>query len=86
MTPKLSDELRQALSQLPVDQPLRVEDDATHTPYVLIRMDVFERMQGIVYDDGDPDPREFYPSFLAAVGEDIDAPGMELYNDYQQES
>jgi hypothetical protein len=74
--------MRQALSQHP-GQPLEIEDPVTQTRYVILPIDLYERMQGMLeYDDSEPDPREFYPSFFEAVKEDLDAPGMELYDDY----
>ena len=82
MTAKLSEEQRQALSEHP-GQAVEVEDPVTRTKYVLIQLDVYRRMQGMLaYDDREPDPRAFYPSFAEAVKEDIDAPGMERYDDY----
>ena len=82
MNAKLSDEQRRALDRKTPDEPLQVDDDVTQTQYVLIRLDVFQRMQGVTYEDGDPDPRDFYPAFHAAVKDDIDAPGMEVYDNY----
>lgn len=58
MTPKLNQELRQALAQQS-GLPLTVEDPDTHTRYVLISLDTFERMQQLLpHDDSDPDPRQ----------------------------
>lgn len=69
MTLKLSDEQRQALQTHP-GQPLFVVDG--ELTYVIMP-----------YDDSEPDPREFYPTFHEAVKEDVDAPGMEDYDDYE---
>ncbi|MEX2118921.1 MAG: hypothetical protein WD847_04860 [Pirellulales bacterium] len=83
MAPKLSDEQRQALARRP-DAPLEVEDPETHGKYALVRMDVYEQMQKVPsYGDTSPDPREFYPAFLDAVKNDLDAPGMEEYDNYK---
>jgi hypothetical protein len=81
MMPKLTDELRQALAQQP-GEPLQVEDPVTHARYVLLKLDVYEQLQrAMAYDASEPDPRDFYPAFAEAVKEDIDAPGMERYDD-----
>ncbi|MBV9125791.1 MAG: hypothetical protein JO112_20770 [Planctomycetes bacterium] len=81
MTPKLTDEIRQALARQP-ELPLQVEDPVTHARYVLVRLDVFERLQRAKDETlGDPDPRDFYPSFAQAVQDDLDAPGMECYDE-----
>lgn len=80
MTPKLTQELHQALSQQH-GQPLQVEDPVTNAKYMLIALEVYERLQqAVAYDASEPDPREFYPAFYRAVKDDIDAPGMEEYD------
>jgi hypothetical protein len=80
MTPKLTQELRRALAEQP-GQPLTVEDPVTHAQYVLVERDVYERLQHALDDDaGEPDPRAFYPAFARAVKDDLDAPGMERYD------
>jgi hypothetical protein len=81
MTPKLTDELRQAIAQQP-GQPLQIEDPVTHARYVLVQLDVYEQLQRAMdYDASDPDPRAFYPSFAKAVKDDLDAPGMDRYDE-----
>lgn len=81
MTPKLTDELRRALAKQP-GKPLQVEDPVTHARYVLVQVDVYERLQHAVdYDASEPDPRSFYPTFADAVKDDLDAPGMDRYDD-----
>jgi hypothetical protein len=83
MAPQLSDEQRHALASHP-ESPLEVEDPETHSKYVLVRMDVYEQMQKLIpYHDSESDPREFYGAFLEAVKDDIDAPGMEEYDNYE---
>ena len=44
MTPKLTEEQRKAV-QHSSDAPVRVEDDQTHVQYVLLRLDLYERLQ-----------------------------------------
>ena len=43
MTPKLTDEMRQALSEQP-DRPLKVEDEQTQKVYVLVSQEDFRQM------------------------------------------
>ncbi len=81
MTPKLTDELRQALAKQP-GQPVQVEDPDTHARYVLVKLEVYEQLQRAMdYDVSEPDPRAFYPAFAEAVKGDLDAPGMERYDE-----
>ena len=86
MTAKLSDELRQALKKQP-DRPLTVEDDQTHKLYVLLPVETYQKVQSLIYDDSDFDPREAYPLIDQAFGgsEGWDAPGMEVYDDYDSQ-
>jgi hypothetical protein len=80
MTLKLSQELRHALATQP-GQPLQVEDPDTHARYVVVQLEVFERLQHAMdYDASEPDPRDFYPAFAEAVKEDLDAPGSAEYD------
>lgn len=81
MTPQLTEELRQALAQHP-GKPLQVEDPVTHDRYVLVELDVYEQWQRANdYDMSDPNPRDFYPAFAKAVKDELDAPGMEHYDE-----
>lgn len=84
MIAKLSAELKQALANQPPGTPLSVEDPETHDRYVLVQMDVFERMQqAISYDDSGSDPRDFAPMINMVMEEDWNAPGMDEYDNYQ---
>lgn len=44
MTPKITDEIREAIS-VHAGQPVQVEDDQTRTRYVIMAVDQFEKMQ-----------------------------------------
>jgi hypothetical protein len=81
MTPKLTDEMRSALQAHP-DRPVTVEDEQTQAHYVLLPADVYERVAALVYDDSDPDLREFLPLAHEAFADDWDAPGMDAYETY----
>jgi hypothetical protein len=71
MPAKLSNEQRHALAQHP-GAPLEVEDPETHGKYVIVELDVFEQMRTLLsYDDSEPDPRDFYGAFRAAVKDDL---------------
>ena len=66
MTPRLTDEQREAISRQP-DCPIEVEDDQTKTVYVLMTRQQF---QTLVYDDSDLTPEEM----TAAAEQAIDDP------------
>jgi hypothetical protein len=57
MTPKLNDDLRQALTEHG-GAPVYVVDDATSASYVLIRAEQYEAMKAAA---GDDDPEALYP-------------------------
>ncbi len=81
MTAKLSniDEVRKALSESQ-GKPVEIEDDQTHTVYVMVTREEFQNRYQPMYDDSEPDPRDFYGAFSAAAKDDVDAPGMEEYD------
>jgi hypothetical protein len=82
MTPKLSEELQQAL-HANGDRPVQVVDPGTNKVYVLIAAEVYERIKPLISDD-EFDIRETYAAQFAAMDtpECWGAPGMELYDDY----
>jgi hypothetical protein len=81
MTPQLTDELRQAIADHH-GEPVQVEDPVSHAQYMLVHLDAYRQLQRTMeYDASEPDPRSFYPAFAEAVKADLDAPGMELYDD-----
>ena len=81
MTPQLTPEISQALADHP-GQPLFVQDGATQATYVLIPEAAFQKLQPVIYDDGEPDVIEFLPVGHEAISAEWDAPGMEAYDDY----
>ena len=83
MIPQLTDEMRQALSEHP-EQPLVVLDAATQKSYVLVPVGVYQKVQALLFDAGEPNPDEFMPLAHEAFQKDWDAPGMELYDDYDR--
>jgi hypothetical protein len=83
MNPMLTTELHQALAQQ-AGKPLQVEDPVTHTQYVLVQLEVYERLQNAMdYDANEPDPRAFYPAFAEAVKDELDSPGMLSYDEIE---
>ena len=81
MIPQLTDEMRRAVEEHP-DRPVYVLDRETHTRYVLLPADTYERVRALLYDDSDATPDEFLPLAHEAFQEDWDAPGMDQYQDY----
>jgi hypothetical protein len=79
MTPKLSDDLRQAFEERG-GAPLYLAD-AMNNRYVLVRADQFEKVKALIEGE-DFDPREMYPLIDEVMKEDWDDPAMDIYNDY----
>jgi hypothetical protein len=79
MTPKLTDELRQAIEERG-GAPLYLVD-ATDNQYVLMRADQYEKVK-LLFEGDDLDPREIYPLIDEVMKEDWDDPAMDIYNDY----
>lgn len=77
---KLSPEQREAIQQRP-GMPIYVVDAETGAEYALVQAEAFQRVQALLVG-GDFDPNEFMPLVHEAVAEDLDAPGMDLYDDY----
>ena len=69
MAPKLTPEMRRALTEHP-GQPIYVLDTDAKTKYVLFP-----------YDDSEPDPDEFLPLVKEACADQWNASGMEVYDD-----
>jgi hypothetical protein len=82
MTPKLTDDQRQAI-EAHGGSPVYLVDADTNTTYVLIRADQYEKVKALFGEDEDFDPRELYPlveqTFLRAGWDD---PEMDVYNEY----
>jgi hypothetical protein len=67
MPDKLPKELQEALRNQPADVPYRAEDDA-QTPWVVVRLDVFERMQRLTGEASEPGNGEQATSSGSAAG------------------
>lgn len=78
MTPKLINELREALADS-AGKPVEIEDPQTHQIYILMTRREFQRL---VYDDSDLTEDEMQAAASRALNdpEGWDAPGMEAYD------
>ncbi len=83
MTPKLNDELIEAISRHD-DRPVRVEHPGTHKVYLLISEDQLDRLRPLFDSNDEFDPNEALPLAHEAFSgpEGWDAPGMDAYDDY----
>jgi hypothetical protein len=82
MSIALTEELRQAIREHP-DKPVRLVDPHTQQTFVLVRAEVFDRLQGLVYDDAEFSIREAYPLMdEVAAKAGWDDPAMDIYNDF----
>jgi hypothetical protein len=83
MTPRLTDEMRQAIADHP-GRPVLVFDEATQQTYVLLPVESFQKIEPLLYDDSPPDVDEFLPLAHEALAPDWDAPGMDAYDNYDK--
>ncbi len=60
-------------------QPVRVEDPETRTTYVLLNVELYERIRTLVESD-DSNPEEFLPLIWDAMKDDWDDPWMDVYD------
>ena len=74
---ELSEQQRQELAK---DEPVRICDPLTNETYVILRAQVYERLQERLYDDSPRTDEEM--DLLAA--EDADSLGWEGMEDYQE--
>ena len=78
---ELTHEQQQALAN---PNPVMI-DPRTQEAYVLVRKDTFDRMKGLLYDDGDlthDDLRQLLARSAQANG--WNEPGMEAYDNYDE--
>ena len=81
MTIELTETQRQAIAECGATL-LRVVDPGTNTAYVLVRADVFERLQGVL--NGDLQPRDAYSAIDRAFAEGWNDPRMDDYDRYEE--
>lgn len=81
MNPRISEEQRLALNSCP-GQPVTVEDELTRTKYVLLPLDLFQRVQSLIRDEAFDVTDAYAAQSLVAGAAGWDDPEMDLYNDY----
>jgi hypothetical protein len=83
MTPKLSNELRDAV-QHNAGKPVEVEDEQ-HQVYILMTRQEFAR---VVYDDSELTPDEMLTAAAQGLADDEgwNAPGMVVYDQHNSDS
>lgn len=79
---ELTREQRQAVAQQN-EAPPRAVDPDTHTTYVLIREEVYARVEALLVDDtGSRFLHDIYPHVMEVFGKGgWDDPAMDIYND-----
>jgi hypothetical protein len=77
MTP-ITSEIRQLIEQAG-DQPVLLEDPQTRQTYILLRADLYDRMQAVVTDE-DRHSAEAAFSGIQEVFEDWSDPAMDIYD------
>ena len=81
MTPKLTEEMREAIRQQ-AGQPVTVEDEQNHLHYVLLPLEVYQRVR-TVFADEQFDVVDTYAAQSAVAGAaGWDDPEMDVYDDY----
>ena len=78
----LTDEQHKAIEDAG-GSPVRVEDPATKTAYVLLSADLYERIRVLVESD-DTSPEEFAPLLWDTMKGDWDDPAMDAYDRYPE--
>jgi len=85
MTPELSPDLRHAVQHLRGTQPLRLIDPDTSTVYVLVRAELFDQVQAVLHEDESELADTYSAQSEAALEAGWDAPGMDDYDNYDEE-
>jgi hypothetical protein len=80
MTPKLTDEMREALRDK-ARLPVQVEDEQTHERYVLLPLEVYRRVRPIFRGE-DFDVTDTYAAQDEALAKVWDDPELDVYDDY----
>jgi hypothetical protein len=82
MTAHLTAEQQQALDARP-ETPLRLVDPRTNQTYVLLRAEVYERLEALLNEEErDQFVRDMYPHLWEVFGRaGWDDPAMDVYND-----
>jgi hypothetical protein len=78
--PKLTDEMREALHDK-TRQPVQVEDEQTHRQYVLLPLEVYQRVQSIFRND-EFDISDAYAAQDEALATVWADPELDVYDNY----
>lgn len=82
MTPKLTDDLRQAI-EAHGGAPVYIVDATTNETYVIVRASQYEKVKALFEQEGDFDPREAYPFVDVAMrADDAEDPALESYQNF----
>ncbi len=77
----LTNEQVQALRE---GEPVAIVPPEVGEQCVLLRMDAYEKMKHLVYDDSQADPSQFYSVVSAVMAEDdANDPALESYQKYK---
>jgi hypothetical protein len=62
--------------------PVRARDPQTNETYVLVRADVYERLEALLAEDGDRFAADTYPQVMEVFGrEGWNDPSMDIYDE-----
>jgi hypothetical protein len=75
----ITSEIRRAIEQAG-DQPVRLDDPQTSQSYVLIKADVYDRIQRFFDEEDRLSAESMFPG-IQEVFEDWNDPAMDIYND-----
>lgn len=81
MTPKLTPEMREALLDK-AGQPVTVEDEQTHLHYVLLPLNVYQRVQSVFADEHFDVADTYAAQSKVAGAAGWDDKEMDVYDDY----
>jgi hypothetical protein len=80
MTIELTEQQRQQLDQ--DNGAVRLLDPDTQKAYVLVRAELFDRLQGVL--SAEFNPSEAYPAIDRTFAEGWDDPAMDIYDRYEE--
>jgi hypothetical protein len=80
MTIELTEQQRQQLDQ--DNGAVRLLDPDTQRAYVLVRAELFDRLQGVL--SAEFHPQEAYPAIDGTFAEGWDDPAMDIYDRYEE--
>jgi hypothetical protein len=85
MTPKLTDEMRQALESTK-GRPVNVKDEQTQQEYILMPLSVYQRLSVLLGDDQFDVTDAYAAQSTAAGATGWDDPEMDIYDQWDFEA